>query len=136
MSRQGQLLFPAFHETINQESDMENEENNANPVEVVPAPVAEPAPTSDACDRLNTAREFAREQYDKLRRATSSQIDNVRHYTSEARRQINDGWDVTCAKAKDWHKAGEQYVKSNPTGTVLGALGVGLLVGLLLGRRD
>lgn len=112
--------------------------------DVVPAPVPSPAPTSDSQNRLSAAREFACEQYEKLRRATADQVENVRQYTKEARRQLNEGWDVTRAKAKegwdvtrtkakDLHKAGEEYVKENPTTSVLGALGVGMLLGLLLG---
>lgn len=109
---------------------MENEETKETP-EVVPAP----APTTDACDRLSAARKYACEQYDKIVQATAEQMDHVRAYTEQARHQLNEGWDVTCTKAKDLHKAGEEYVKSNPTGSVLGALGVGVLLGLLLGNK-
>ncbi len=127
---------------------MENEEKNTAPVtpDVAPAPVAEPAPTQDSRIRLDAARQFAEEQYDKLRRATASQMENVRGYTEEARRQLNEGWDVTRrqlnegweatrAKAKDLHQAGEEYVRSNPSGSVLGALGLGIILGLLMGGR-
>lgn len=113
-------------------SDMSNEENDQN---VVPAPTPEPAPSSDTQNRLSAAREFASEQYEKLRRVTADQLENVRRYTQDARRQLNEGWDVTRTKAKDLHRAGEEYVKANPTTSVLGALGVGLLLGLLLGSR-
>ena len=75
------------------------------------------------------------EQYEKLRRAAADQVENVRRYTQDARRQLNEGWDATRSKAKDLHHAGEEYVKANPTASVLGALGVGLLLGLLLGGR-
>ncbi|MDO5470709.1 MAG: hypothetical protein Q4F38_05345 [Akkermansia sp.] len=118
---------------------MDKVENNGN---VTPEP--NPAPASDTQDRLKAARDYACAQYDKLRRATAEQMEvvrkytaeqmgNVRKYTDEAREHINAGWDVTCAKAKDLHEAGEAYVKSNPTGSVLGALGVGVIIGLLLG---
>ena len=40
---------------------------------------------------------------------------------------------MPAAKATDLHAAGEEYVKANPTGSVLGALGVGIILGLLLG---
>lgn len=91
------------------------------------------APTSDTKDRLAAAREYAVAQYDKIRRAAAQQLDHVRKYTQDARVQINEGWDVTCTKAKDLHKAGEEYVKAHPTGTVLGGLGLGIIIGLLLG---
>lgn len=111
---------------------METEEKTANNPEVVPAPAPEPAPTSDASERLSAARRYAVEQYEKLRSATATQFDNVRAYTADARHQINAGWDETYKKAQEFHKAGEEYVKANPTGSILGAVGVGLILGLLL----
>ncbi len=125
---------------------MENEEITTPTPEVAPAPIAQPAPTEDSRIRLDAARQFAEEQYEKLRRATVSQMEQVRGYTEEARKhlnegwdearkQLNEGWDVTCTKAKDLHEAGEQYVRANPTGSVLGAVGLGVILGLLLGGR-
>jgi ElaB/YqjD/DUF883 family membrane-anchored ribosome-binding protein len=129
---------------------METEETKETP-----APT--PAPSTDACERLNAARQYACEQYEKLRRAATEQMDHVRAYADQARVQINegwdkarvqmneswdkarvqmnDGWDKTCSAAKEYHKAGETYVKSNPTGSVLAALGVGVILGLILGSR-
>lgn len=129
---------------------MENEE-----IKETTAPA--PAPSADACDRLAAARQYASEQYEKIRRAASEQMEHVREYADQARAQINEGWDKarvqvnegwdkarvqmnegwdkTCSAAKEYHKAGEAYVKENPTGSVLGALGIGVLVGLLLGSR-
>ncbi len=138
---------------------MENEEMNASPAapEVAPAPTPQPAPSEDSRIRLDAARQFAEEQYDKLRRATATQMENVRTYTEEARRHlnegwdearrhlnegwdearhhINEGWDVTRTKALGLHQAGEQYVRANPTGSVLGAIGLGIILGLLIGGR-
>lgn len=91
------------------------------------------APSCDTKDRLAAAREYAVAQYEKIRRAAVQQFDHVRKYTQDAREQINEGWDATRTKAKDLHKAGEEYVKAHPTGTVLGGLGVGIIIGLLLG---
>lgn len=90
-------------------------------------------PSADTQNRLAAAQDFAREQYEKIRRATVAQMENVRNYTEDMRKQLNEGWDVTCNRARDIHKAGEEYVKENPTGSMLGALGVGLILGLLLG---
>ncbi len=125
---------------------MENEENTPTAPEVAPAPIAQPAPSEDSRIRLDAARQFAEEQYDRLRRATASQMENVRGYTEEARRQlnegwdearkhINEGWDATCSKARDLHQAGEEYVRANPSGSVLGAVGLGIILGLLIGGR-
>lgn len=129
---------------------MENEE-------IKDIAVPSPAPTTDACDRLNAARQYASEQYDKIRRAAAEQMDHVREYADQARVQINEGWDKarvqmneswdkarvqmnegwdkTREAAKEYHKAGEAYVKENPTGSVLAALGIGVLLGLVLGSR-
>ncbi len=149
-------------------SHMENEVDTTTAPEVAPAPVTPPAPSEDSRIRLDAARQFAEEQYDRLRRATATQVENMRGYTEEARRHINEGWDVTrakvnegwdvtrakvnegwdvtrtkvnegwdvtCAKAKDLHQAGEEYVRANPSGSVLGALGLGVILGLLIGGR-
>ncbi len=89
----------------------------------------------DSKNRLSAACKFASEQYDKVRRATMSQIGNVRDYTAGAREQIQQKWAVTRDKACEVHKASEEFVKENPTGTVLGALGLGVIIGLLLGSR-
>ncbi|HIX88755.1 MAG TPA: DUF883 family protein [Candidatus Akkermansia intestinavium] len=97
-------------------------------------PAVEPVTGADSSNRLAAARRFAMEQYQRIRRAAGSRLDDVCEYTKNARRQINDGWSVTCSKARDLHEAGEHYVRKNPTSSVLGALGVGLILGLLLGR--
>lgn len=106
---------------------------NMNNEEKVETPVTASVPTDDSCDRLAAARKYATEQYDKLCSVAAEQMQHVRAYTEEARRQVNEGWDVTCSKAKDLHKAGEEFVKENPTSSMLGALGVGVVLGLLLG---
>lgn len=128
--QQGMLCQTPSEKTLKETLIMENDGFTPN---VEPAPVPEPAPTADTQNRLSAARQFAAEQYEKLRHAASVQARNVRQYTDEARQQINAGWDKTCTKAKDLHQAGEDFVKTNPTGSVLGALGLGVIVGLLLG---
>ena len=60
---------------------MSNEETDSA---VVPA--SGPVPTSDTQNRLSAAREFAGEQYEKIRRAAADQMENVRRYTQDARR--------------------------------------------------
>ena len=110
---------------------MSNEQMNKSVEAVVPSP----GPSADTQDRLSAARDCACAQYEPLRRAASEQVENVRQYTQDMRRHLNEGWDVTRAKAKDIHKAGEEYVKANPTRSVLYALGAGVLLGLLLGSR-
>lgn len=117
-----------------------------NKPEAVAEPAPAPVPTEENQGRLEAVRRFAEDQYDRLRQATAQQMEtarrfateqmeNARRYTDTARRQINEGWDVTCDKAKDLHRVGQEYVRSNPTGSVLGALGLGVILGLLIGGR-
>ncbi len=97
------------------------------------APAASPESTKGNSHRLSEARRFAAEQYDKIRRVTTSQVAHVRQYTQGACSQLNNQWDTTCTKARDAHKAGEEYVKENPNASVLSALGLGVILGMLLG---
>ncbi|MFC4994007.1 DUF883 family protein [Rubritalea tangerina] len=46
-----------------------------------------------------------------------------------------DKYEQGKAKAKDVHASSEEYVRQHPTKCVLGAFGVGLLIGLLARRR-
>ena len=117
-----------FSEITKKQNIMEDQEIKNEVAEEVAA-----VPSCDTKDRLAAARAYAVAQYDKIRRAAAQQFDHVRKYTQDARVQINEGWDVTRTKAKDLHKAGEEYVKAHPTGTVLGGLGLGIIIGLLLG---
>jgi ElaB/YqjD/DUF883 family membrane-anchored ribosome-binding protein len=43
-------------------------------------------------------------------------------------------WDDTRVKAKEIHVTTEDYIRQNPTKSVLGALGVGFLIGLIVRR--
>ncbi len=110
----------------------EKEEDAVAVVQTEPDTVA-PAPSGDTKDRLAAARQFAVAKYDMIRRAAVEQFEHVRKYTNDAREQLNVRWDATCSKAKKLHSAGEEFVKEHPTGTAFGALGIGVILGLLLG---
>jgi ElaB/YqjD/DUF883 family membrane-anchored ribosome-binding protein len=43
-------------------------------------------------------------------------------------------WDETRVRAKEIHVTAEDYIRQNPTKAVLGALGVGFLIGLIVRR--
>lgn len=53
--------------------------------------------------------------------------DKVQHARETAQQQ----WQETRVKAKEIHITAEDYIRQNPTKAVLGALGVGFLIGLI-----
>ena len=50
---------------------------------------------------------------------------------NQAKQQAQQQWDDTRVKAKEIHVTAEDYIRQNPTKAVLGALGVGFLIGLI-----
>lgn len=92
-----------------------------------------------AAGRFQQAREFAAVKVSQLRQSAGQQASQLRQYAAEkalaVRQKAEVGWDVTSDKAKQLHKSGEEYVKANPTKSVLIALGVGFLLGALIRRR-
>ncbi len=82
-----------------------------------------------ALSKFQQAREFAANKVSQIRKAAAQQAESLREYTVEK-------GTIACDKAKAIHKAGEDYVKAKPTQSVLIALGVGVVIGLLIrGRR-
>ncbi len=60
---------------------------------------------------------------------------DVREAAAEAAREIADKANAIAGewkgKATDWQKDAEHYVRENPTKSVLAAVGVGFVIGLL-----
>lgn len=92
-----------------------------------------------AAGRFHQAREFAAAKVSQIRQSAGEHASQLRQYASEkaliVRQKAGAGWDVTSDKAKQLHKSGEEYVKANPTKSVLIALGVGFVLGALIRRR-
>lgn len=82
--------------------------------------------TKETENRFKQARRYAAEKVEQLRRLASDKAEMMRRHAGES-------WDATCDKAKDLHKAGEEYVKANPTKATLITLGVGFLLGVIIG---
>ncbi len=81
-----------------------------------------------AVTRFKQARAFAAAKVNQIRKAATEQANTIRDYAHEK-------GEVICDKAKKLHEAGEEYVKEKPTQSVLIAMGIGLLIGLLIRRR-
>ncbi len=78
--------------------------------------------------RFQKARNFAAAKVNQIRKTATEQAVHLREFAKEKS-------DVICSKAKEFHKAGEVYVKEKPTQSVLIALGLGFVIGLLSRRR-
>ena len=76
-----------------------------------------PSARDMAVTRFHQARAFAAAKVNQIRKAATEQADTIRD------------------KAKHLHEASEEYVKEKPTQSMLIAMGVGLLIGLLIRRR-
>ena len=50
------------------------------------------------------------------------------------RESATEQWDHTRDRAKEWHITAEDYIRQNPTKSVLYAAGVGFLIGLIVRR--
>ena len=72
---------------------------------------------ADMRKTVDDTKAFAKESIDETKRA-------VTHYGELAKK-----------KASEVKGASETYIKENPWKSVLGALGVGVVVGLLIGAR-
>lgn len=81
-----------------------------------------------AVTRFQQARAFAAAKVNQIRKAATEQASTICDYAQEKGEIIRD-------KAKQFHEAGEEYVKEKPTQSVLIALGVGFLIGMLIRRR-
>jgi ElaB/YqjD/DUF883 family membrane-anchored ribosome-binding protein len=53
---------------------------------------------------------------------------------AQARDVANEQWVGARDKATAAHESAEDYIRAHPTRSVLGALGVGVLIGLLVRR--
>ena len=88
------------------------------------------AAANDTSCSCPSARELAVTRFQQARAfaAATEQASTICDYAQEKGEVIRD-------KAKKFHEAGEEYVKEKPTQSVLIAMGVGLLIGLLIRRR-
>lgn len=114
--------------------------------------VATPSPETAANDLRAAATDFAKstsaqaanvkdravEAATALKASATQKAEHYKNVASEKAVQVKENaqqqWEETRTKAKEIHVTAEDYIRQNPTKAVLGALGVGFLVGLITRR--
>jgi ElaB/YqjD/DUF883 family membrane-anchored ribosome-binding protein len=80
-----------------------------------------------ALESASHLREVAAEKAAAFKNAAAEKASHFKDTASEQ-------WHGTRVKAKEIHVTTEDYIRENPTKCVLGALGVGFLIGLIVRR--
>ena len=79
---------------------------------------------------LESATQFRDMTAEKANALKASAAERAAHFREVAQEQ----WTDTRARAREVHSTAEDYVRQNPTKCVLGALGIGFLIGLIARR--
>jgi ElaB/YqjD/DUF883 family membrane-anchored ribosome-binding protein len=79
---------------------------------------------------LDTANALKASAVQKTEEFKTVATEKVSHAKEVAQHQ----WDETRVRAREIHVTAEDYIRQNPTKAVLGALGVGFLIGLIVRR--
>ena len=91
-----------------------------------------------AAEKTAKLREFDGEKAAGLKGAATEKIEAFREGAGETTGQLREvaceRWQDTRERAKELHLSMEDYVRENPTKSVLTAVGVGFVVGLLIRR--
>jgi ElaB/YqjD/DUF883 family membrane-anchored ribosome-binding protein len=92
----------------------------------------------DLAEQALAVKERALEGAAHLREITTEKAREARAVATEKaahlREAAQEQWDDTRERAREWHTQAEDYVREHPTKCVLGALGVGFLIGLIARR--
>jgi len=87
------------------------------------------------------AREFVHTAESRAAALKERAIESAQHLRQTAaeksqhlRESATEHWQETRVKAQEFHSTAEDYIRQNPTKCVLGALGVGFLIGLITRR--
>jgi len=79
---------------------------------------------------IESAEHFRDVASEKAREARASAGEKAHHFKEIA----EDQWSETREKALEFHSTAEDYIREHPTKCVLGALGIGFLIGLIVRR--
>jgi ElaB/YqjD/DUF883 family membrane-anchored ribosome-binding protein len=83
-------------------------------------------------------REVATEKATTLKQSAAEQAEVLRIAAAERAQRLQDSaaeqWRDTRVKGKEIQVTAEDYIRQNPTKCVIGALGMGILIGLIVRR--
>lgn len=93
---------------------------------------------SKAIESAQQFRDVATEKAQALKATATEKATQFRQVAEDRathlRTVADEQWHQTRDKAKDLHGTAEEYIRENPTKCVLGALGIGFLIGLISRR--
>jgi ElaB/YqjD/DUF883 family membrane-anchored ribosome-binding protein len=88
-----------------------------------------------AFETAQSLKSAAAEKADHYKAVATEKADHYKAVATEkvqhARESAQHQWEETRVKAKEIHVTAEDYIRQNPTKAVLGALGIGFLIGLI-----
>jgi ElaB/YqjD/DUF883 family membrane-anchored ribosome-binding protein len=88
-----------------------------------------------AAGTAQSLKATATEKADHFKAVATDKADHYKAVATEkaqhARETAQHQWEETRVKAKEIHVTAEDYIRQNPTKAVLGALGIGFLIGLI-----
>ncbi len=123
--------------------------NTANIDSDVPTIGGSPSVSSAADDLRDASRDFASTTSAQAAKVKDRAVETAQalkatatekaeHYKTvatekahQAKQNAQQQWDDTRVKAKEIQVTAEDYIRQNPTKAVLGALGIGFLIGLI-----
>ncbi|KAB2643067.1 MAG: DUF883 family protein [Verrucomicrobia bacterium] len=83
-------------------------------------------------------REVAGEKVGQLKASAAEKAEEIRHSAAEHAQRLQESaaeqWHDTRVLTKEFHLTAEDYIRQNPTKCVVGALGLGVLIGLIVRR--
>ncbi len=89
-----------------------------------------------AVETAQSLKATATEKADHFKAVATEKADHYKAVATEkvqhAKETAQYQWEETRVKAKEIHVTAEDYIRQNPTKAVLGALGVGFLIGLIV----
>ncbi len=91
-----------------------------------------------AIETANALKASAVQKAEQLKTVAVEKAEHFKTVATEKASHVKEvaqlQWDETRVRAKEIHVTAEDYIRENPTKAVLGALGVGFLIGLIVRR--